>query len=159
MPDTRVASARERRIDLLLDEMLDRELSVMFAATVAKDPSAAAKGLGPLRHLLKYYAKFPHPFTKCVRDNRKRFGPGRVERICARLVDILKGTTKWRNGGNHRASLADDLSVTFFADEEAPPPPPITDEVVALLDSLGDKGEAKLEAIYEEAAKVVSLHG
>lgn len=52
-----------------------------------------------LSGLLKYYARQPHPFTKCVRDNRKRFGP-RAENVCAVLKDIIRGTTKWRGKNN-----------------------------------------------------------
>jgi len=50
---------------------------------------------GPIRSLLKYYAKKPKIFTACVRDNRKRFGP-RVNAVCAWVKDQIKGTTKWR---------------------------------------------------------------
>jgi hypothetical protein len=35
-----LSEARERRADMLLDELLDRELTYMFAATIAKDPAA-----------------------------------------------------------------------------------------------------------------------
>lgn len=139
-----LSEARARRADMLLDELLDRELPLLFAATAAKDPAATAKAVGPLRNLLKYYAKFPHPFTKCVRDNRKRFpAPGQVERICARLVDILKGTTKWRHGGGKKTNLSDDIEA-----------PVITDDVVALLDSMTPLEESRLEAIYMEAREV-----
>lgn len=60
----------------------------------------SAKDVGPrerkqLSGLLKYYAKKPHPFRACVRDNRKRFGPG-TEAVCATLKDIIRGTTHWR---------------------------------------------------------------
>jgi hypothetical protein len=34
-----------------------------------------------------------------VKDNMKRFGPGRTEAVCAALKDTIKGTTKWRKGG------------------------------------------------------------
>ena len=65
----------------------------------------SSKNVGPearykLRNLLKYYAKKPHPFRACVRDNRKRFGPG-TERVCATLKDIIRGTTHWRNNKEH----------------------------------------------------------
>jgi hypothetical protein len=144
-----LSEARERRADMLLDELLDRELTYMFADTIAKDPAATAKAVGPLKNLLKYYAKFPHPFTKCVRDNRKRFpAPGQVERICARLVDILKGTTKWRHGGGRKANLSDDISLDDVV-------PVITDDVVALLDSMSPLEQSKLESIYMEAVEVV----
>ena len=147
-----LSEARARRADMLLDELLDRELPLLFAATAAKDPAATAKALGPLKNLLKYYAKFAHPFTKCVRDNRKRFpAPGQVERICARLVDILKGTTKWRHGGGKKTNLSDDLRSVYFDDSEAPV---ITDDVVALLDSMTPLEESRLEAIYMEAREV-----
>lgn len=50
---------------------------------------------GPIRSLLAYYAKKPHIFRSCVRDNRKRFGP-RVNNVCAWVKDQIKGTTYWR---------------------------------------------------------------
>jgi hypothetical protein len=49
-----------------------------------------------LSGLMKHYAKKPHPFTSCVRDNTKRFGPERAKRVCAVLKDLIRGTTKWR---------------------------------------------------------------
>ena len=66
-------------------------------------PEADGKAVGPaargnLENLIEYYRKKPHPFTACVRDNRKRFGD-RAEAVCARLKDIMMGTTKWRNQG------------------------------------------------------------
>lgn len=60
-----------------------------------------------LKGLIEHYRKEPHPFTACVRDNRKRFGPGRVERICAVLKDLIEGGTDWRKGS--KAMSEDDL--------------------------------------------------
>lgn len=60
------------------------------ASTVG--PAARAR----LRGLINYYMKKPHPFTACVRDNTKRFGRERAERVCATLKDIGEGTTHWR---------------------------------------------------------------
>jgi len=50
---------------------------------------------GPIRSILKHYAKKPHIFRSCVRDNRKRFGP-RVNQVCAWVKDQIRGTTYWR---------------------------------------------------------------
>lgn len=61
------------------------------------------KKLGPL---IKHYRKYEHPFTQCVTDNIKRFGKERAERVCAVLKDLMKRTTKWRNGGDHKKDLA-----------------------------------------------------
>jgi phage I-like protein len=52
-----------------------------------------------LKGLLKFYAKKPHPFTACVKDNRKRFG-AHTEQYCAVLKDLIVGNTKWRKGGS-----------------------------------------------------------
>jgi hypothetical protein len=52
-----------------------------------------------LQGLIEHYRKKPHPFTACVRDNEKRFGPDRVKRICAVLKDLIEGGTDWRKGG------------------------------------------------------------
>lgn len=51
-----------------------------------------------LSSLKRYYAKKAHPFTACVRDNRKRFGP-RTEALCAVMKDLIRRTTKWRGKG------------------------------------------------------------
>jgi uncharacterized coiled-coil protein SlyX len=67
---------------------------------------AAARG--PLRHLIAFYMKKPHPFTACVRDNTKRFGPERAKRVCATLKDLGTGTTKWRHGGK-QITKAEDI--------------------------------------------------
>jgi len=73
--------------------------------------TASSKDVGPearrkLRGLIQFYMKKPHPFTACVRDNTKRFGPEGAKRVCATLKDIGTGTTKWRKGG-HKASWED----------------------------------------------------
>lgn len=67
-----------------------------------------------LAPLLKHYAKSPHPFTKCVRENRKRFGP-RTEQVCAVVKDLIRGTTKWRGKGKN-LSLEELREVVDMAD-------------------------------------------
>jgi hypothetical protein len=55
--------------------------------------------------IVKHYMKEAHPFTACVRDNRKRFPePGRAERICAVVKDMGKRTTTWRRNTKLRES-------------------------------------------------------
>ena len=127
MPDE-LATARAAREGKLLDEFLDRHLDVLLSS---KDvgPDARVK----LRKLLSHYAKQPHPFRACVRDNMKRFGPGRTERVCATLKDIIRGTTRWRKAADVVASV------------------PIDDEVAAVLLSLEDRDIDRLELIAIEA--------
>jgi len=84
--------AQQKREDLLLDNYIDGQLDVLFAAKTV-GPNARKK----LSGLMKYYAKKRHPFRACVKDNMKRFGPGRTEAVCATLKDLMMGTTKWRN--------------------------------------------------------------
>ena len=69
---------------------------------------------GPIRSLLKYYAKKPKIFTACVRDNRKRFGP-RVNAVCAWVKDQIKGTTKWRG---KEADLRAELGLEGLTEAE-----------------------------------------
>lgn len=47
--------------------------------------------------LLNHYRKSAHPFSECVRDNQKRFGP-RTEQVCAVVKDLVHGGTDWRKG-------------------------------------------------------------
>jgi hypothetical protein len=93
--------AREERFDREIDAMIDERLKkANLAAPVA--PAAKFK----LRNILKKYAKDPHPFRACVKDNMKRFGPGRTEAICATLKDTIKGRKDWRKGANTAESDA-----------------------------------------------------
>ena len=78
----------EQRIDLAVDALL---LGAGGGGAKTVTPRERKK----LKGLLEYYAKKPHPFRACVRDNRKRFGT-RTEAYCATLKDIIRGTTKWR---------------------------------------------------------------
>jgi hypothetical protein len=89
-----LAQAREERLDLEIDKMIsDRIAKANLAAPIS--PGARFK----LRNILKKYARSAHPFRDCVKDNMKRFGPGRTEALCATLKDTIKGNKNWRNGG------------------------------------------------------------
>jgi hypothetical protein len=94
--------------ELTLDEEITEYLS--FAMAVSGGFSKGTANVSPndvkkLHGLMAYYAKKAHPFTECVRDNRKRFGP-LTEKYCAVLKDLIEGNTKWRKGGNKSASGA-----------------------------------------------------
>jgi peptidoglycan hydrolase-like protein with peptidoglycan-binding domain/predicted RNA-binding Zn-ribbon protein involved in translation (DUF1610 family) len=67
-----------------------------------------------LSGLLRYYMKKPHPFTACVRDNRKRFGD-RTERVCAVLKDIGMNSTKWRKGGKKKSKVQEAVELLVEA--------------------------------------------
>lgn len=92
MADTQLLVAQQAREDRLLDAAIDRHLEILFSEADTVGPAARHK----LRGLLRYYAKKDHPFTACVKDNMKRFGPNRTERVCATLKDVIRGTTHWR---------------------------------------------------------------
>ena len=121
--------ARQEREDRLLLADIDQRLDVLLSHA---DVSPQARG--HLRKLLAHYAKSPHPFRACVRDNMKRFGPGRTERVCATVKDMIRGTHKWRSGDGIAASDA----------------PEITEEVEALVLSLPDDA---LDKIVMEVAR------
>lgn len=102
MSDPVLLAAQQVREDRLLTEDIDRKLDVLLSHS---DVSPQARSA--LRELLKHYAKSPHPFRACVRDNMKRFGPGRTERVCATVVDMIRGTHRWRNTGGGFAGSAE----------------------------------------------------
>ncbi len=114
--------AQQQREEDLLDSYIDERLDVLLAAKTV-GPAARYK----LRGLLKYYAKKKHPFRACVKDNMKRFGPGRTEAVCATLKDLMMGTTKWRN--NKKFAGSDSFSDNYV----------ITDEVADLLLSISNE--------------------
>jgi hypothetical protein len=109
-----LAQAREERLDREIDRMIIERIKARGVKLESVSPTARVK----LRGILKKYAKDPHPFRACVRDNMKRFGPGRTEAVCATLKDTIKGTTKWRNGGAHtsESDLVVDADVLLALD-------------------------------------------
>lgn len=133
-PEMEVRLAQEAREDVLMNEYIDGQLDILFSSKTVS-PEARYK----LRNLLKYYAKKKHPFRACVKDNMKRFGPGRTEQICATLKDIMMGTTKWRNRKGVAGS--DNYSDNYV----------ITDEVADLLLSISDE---ELESIVFNASSI-----
>lgn len=129
-------NALDQRLDDQLDEAFERKLDELIEAhqglQFANDGVTNFKAVTPeakkkLRGLLKYYAKKPHPFTACVRDNRKRFGP-RAEQVCAVLKDIIRGTTKWRGKNNPRDVGTPGVTADEFMDQET----------IDLIDQLGE---------------------
>jgi len=61
--------------------------------------------------IVRHYMKMAHPFTACVRDNTKRFGPDRAKRICAVVKDMGERSTKWRNS----SGLREDVMADYWA--------------------------------------------
>lgn len=148
MTDTQLLAAQQAREDLLLDRLIDRRLEVLFSQKEHPGVSEA-NTVGPnarhkLRFLLRYYAKKDKPFTSCVNDNMKRFGPNRTERVCATLKDVIRGTTHWRGHPelDHGAPGA-------IAASDAPI---IDEEIGELLLSLS---ETDLEILFSESREAL----
>jgi hypothetical protein len=120
--ENELALAQQKREEDLLDTYIGERLDILLSAKTV-GPAARQK----LSGLLKYYAKKKHPFRACVKDNMKRFGPGRTEAVCATLKDLMMGTTKWRN--NKRFAGSDNFSDNYV----------ITDEVADLLLSISNE--------------------
>lgn len=85
-------AALTRRLDRELDSAFDQSLAIVFSNADRVGPTQRHQ----LKGLLRYYAKQAKPFTACVHDNTKRFGPGGADKVCATLKDIIRGTTHWR---------------------------------------------------------------
>ena len=99
----------EQEIVELTEEEMDDYLSISLANYQRVTPGEKKK----LKGLMAYYAKKPHPFTSCVRDNTKRFGKDRAEKVCAVLKDLIKGTTKWR-GEERKKNLSENTLKELF---------------------------------------------
>lgn len=150
MTDLELLAAQQRREDILLDSAIDRRLELMFAKEEHPGVSQA-NTVGPharhqLRHLLKYYAKKDHPFTECVKDNMKRFGPNRTEKVCATLKDIIRGTTHWRG---HPELDHGDPGAIAASDR----PPAIGDELAVFLENIS---ESDLEILFADVQEVLA---
>ena len=137
----------DERYDALLDDAFSRRIDELM---LASDGVENAKAVSPeakhkLRGILKHYAKERHPFTACVRDNTKRFGKDRAERICAVVKDIIWGTTKWRGKGDKSGEGPHPYTGMSEAIE-------IDDETAGLIDTLSelDLGELLGLAVADE---------
>lgn len=149
LTDALLLSAQRAREDKMLDGVIDKRLSLLFSQTEHPGVSEADT-VGPdarhkLRGILRFYAKKPHPFTSCVNDNMKRFGPNRTERVCATIKDVIRGTTHWRGHPelDHGAPGA-------VAAADAPL---IDEEIAELLLSLS---ESDLEILFADAQEALS---
>jgi hypothetical protein len=124
-----------KRQDRKLDKAIDRSFNLLFSEADTVGPHQRHQ----LRGLLRYYAKQAHPFRACVKDNTKRFGPGQVEKVCATLKDIIRGTTHWRG---HPELDHGSPGAVAASDEQ---PPQIDEELGTLLLSLD---EDKLAVLF-----------
>lgn len=136
MDDDQLHRAQSARADLLFDDWFDHNFRFLFSEADTVGPEARHKLKGILRH----YAKSPHPFRDCVKDNMKRFGPGRTEAVCATLKDIIRGTTRWRGHPQ-----ADHGSMGLSA-------PEIDEETERLLLSIPDERLEMFMLSAQEAA-------
>jgi len=146
-------SEAQKRRQQILDDRIEEAIDLILADPWGGKPGTNWKQVGPdarrrLRGLLNYYAKKPHPFRACVRDNRKRFGPG-AERVCAVLKDMIRGTTKWR--GRSDMSEEDMFSVIAASEDveatlvdEAPV---IDEELASILLEMDDATMAQIESL------------
>ena len=113
----------------------------------------SAKTTGPearkhLMPLLKHYAKKPHPFKSCVRDNRERFGPG-TEAVCATLKDLIRGDTHWRGHPERDKGAA---GLTGLSDDGIRPPSWTQEDEDAAMEALDALSEAEVLEIVDALA-------
>lgn len=137
MARSNLSQARSNRDEMMLEQTLDAIL--LSAKTVTP---AERKKLLPL---LKYYAKFKKPFTKCYNDNVKRWGPELTKKRCAVIKDLIMGTTKWRKGRQSANMSDDDIAMHTNA-------PYAGDDVIAIIDRLTENQIEQIEDVIMAAA-------
>ncbi len=94
-----VQAASDRRMNLVLDEEVDRRITLLLSNY--QRVTANPRSMGYLRFLLRHYAKMPHPWRQCYADNLKRFGPEKTAALCGVLKDTIRQTTFWRGKSGH----------------------------------------------------------
>jgi hypothetical protein len=129
---------RQRRADELLTERVEYVLDRVGLSEERCIELSNADRVGPdarkkLKGILNHYRGMAHPWTACVRDNTKRFGPEGAKKVCSVLTDLEKGTTKWRKGLKkmHAADVVLDC-------------PLLDDEIAALLEHVDTNALAEL---------------
>lgn len=142
-------------VDHLCDALESEAVHLAGSSAVKNYQLVGADKRKKLKGLLDHYRKDPHPFTACVTDNTKRFGAAGAKKVCAVLTDIEKNTTKWRNGGNHKA-----VSASMLSSEAVLPQPGIDDDLFGLLVAIGEIDYREILGIYEEdPAELLSAEG
>lgn len=104
-----LAEARGKRIDEQLDEHID---GLLIKANLAIPVTAKIK----LRDVLKKYAKDPNPFRACVKGEMGKFGPGRVESVCASLKQTIKTNKNFSKGSANMGDVIIDGDVLLALD-------------------------------------------
>ncbi len=126
----------------LSDAEIDDYLEVAYFAISKGTANVTAADKKKLRPLMRHYAKMKHPFTACVRDNRKRFG-AHTEEYCAVLKDLIVGNTKWRGKG--KKFTPRNLSEDFFTPDDFltsigfADPTSIPEDFLAFLNNIKDE--------------------
>lgn len=158
MTDALLLAAQREREERLLDAAIDKRLEILFSQ--AEHPGVSeASTVGPdarhkLRGLLRFYAKKEHPFTACVHDNMKRFGPNRTERVCATLKDVIRGTTHWRG----HPELDHGAPGAIAASDDETLPNEIVDalETPEVADFLLSLGGSDIEILFSDAREAIT---
>lgn len=135
--------SRARRGELLADAQIELVLDRVGLSEERCLELSNADRVGPdarkhLKGILNHYRPMAHPWTACVRDNTKRFGPEGAKKVCSVLTDLEKGTTKWRKGGGKKMHASEDMAVLEC--------PVLDDDVVILLQEVNTSVLAKLLA-------------
>lgn len=128
--DPELLAAQQERDMKILDYDLSQILDRSFAANDVIGSEAREALLG----VLKFYAKDPNPYRTCVAHNIARFGPGKTERVCGTIKDMIKSTTRWR----HDFSDVDDDTCSYT---------PTDTERAEIFASLSDDDWAALEEV------------
>lgn len=85
MAEMSLAEARARRSKAILFESIDSALPTLF-----RNVKVEEEKLQQLREVIWHYDSMPDPFAACVRDYMEEFGPGKTERICGTLADLIR---------------------------------------------------------------------
>lgn len=119
----------------LTEQEIDDYLQMVGFAISKGTANVSQADMKKLRPLMRYYAKKKHPFTACVRDNRKRFG-ALTEKYCAVLKDLIVGSTKWRGEGKKYTpkNLTDDNFEIFMSEMGIEIPEGFSDYLSALTE-------------------------
>lgn len=114
---TDIKKASVNREESILNSELDRRIDLLLSNY--QRVTANPRSMGYLRFLLRHYAKDPHPWRACYRDNFKRFGP-KTAALCGVLKDTLRQSSAWR--GHPESDHGAPGVAIGEADKKAAPP-------------------------------------
>jgi hypothetical protein len=111
--------------------------------------NVSAEDYQKLLPLLRYYAKFSHPFAQCFADYKEEFGEENAQRYAGIIKDLIYHSTAWRKSAEAESKMKPVVLSEYFDWTE--------EEYTDLAKFVESLDEEKVETLLSESAERVNL--